>query len=132
MAPRGATPHADRPNWQPATTFDEYLANCREGLEEWSERRAAKLYGVSRAELWRWKLMAAIPEDRFERLLQADRAAGVEPSTTHLAAVGRALIEGPLEDEVECCPHCGGVLRFRSRVPRHLAKVVVEWMGEQA
>jgi hypothetical protein len=60
-----------------------------------------------------------------------DKVAGVEPWATHLAAVGRALIDGPLEDEVECRLHCGGALRVRSGVRRHLAQVVVEWMGEQ-
>jgi len=36
-APRGATP-----NWQPATTLDDYLRNGREELEKYSDRRAAK------------------------------------------------------------------------------------------
>jgi hypothetical protein len=40
---RGSHPHSDRPNWRPAETYDEYVSNCQEGLEEWSERRAAKL-----------------------------------------------------------------------------------------
>jgi integrase len=38
----GSHPHSDRPNWQPATTIDDYLRNCREGLEEYPDRRAAK------------------------------------------------------------------------------------------
>ena len=43
MASRGAIA-----NWQPATTAEDYLRNCREGLEEWSERRFAKLSGIPR------------------------------------------------------------------------------------
>jgi hypothetical protein len=53
-------------NWSPAETFGDYVRNCREGLEPWSERRAAKLLGISRAELWRWKLTAELPEDLFD------------------------------------------------------------------
>ena len=45
----GSHPHSDRPNWRQAETLDEYLANCREGLEQYSDRRAAKLMGVSRS-----------------------------------------------------------------------------------
>lgn len=86
----GSHPHSDRPNWQPADTIGDYLTNCREGLENFSERRAAKLFGVSRAELWRWRLMAEIPEDLFERLLKACK----KPSTKALAAIGQALRSG--------------------------------------
>jgi hypothetical protein len=56
-------------NWSPAETLEDYLRNCEEGLETRSERRVAKLMGVSRAELWRWKMMAELPEDLFEALL---------------------------------------------------------------
>jgi len=45
--------YVDRPNWRPAETFDEYLRNCRAGLEAYSARRMAKLMGFSRAALWR-------------------------------------------------------------------------------
>ena len=64
----GSHPHSDRPNWEPAETANDYLRNCREGLEAYSDRRMAKLLGWSRAHLWRAKLMAEIPEDLFERL----------------------------------------------------------------
>ena len=52
-APRGAIP-----NWQPASTKVDYLRNCREGLEDYSERRLAKLLGWSRIRIHRAKLMA--------------------------------------------------------------------------
>jgi hypothetical protein len=53
----GSHPHA-RPNWRPAETIDEYMSNCREGLEDFSDRRAAKLLGMTRIQLYRAKLMA--------------------------------------------------------------------------
>jgi hypothetical protein len=59
----GSHSHSDRPNWRPAENADNYLRNCQEGLEEYSERRLAKLMGIPRAQLWRWKLMADIPEE---------------------------------------------------------------------
>jgi hypothetical protein len=46
------------PNWQPASTKVDYLRNCREGLEDYSERRLAKLLGWSRIRIHRAKLMA--------------------------------------------------------------------------
>ena len=74
----GSHPHSDRPNWRPSETVDDYLRNCREGLEEFSERRVAHLMGLPRMKLWQWRMMAGIPEDLFERLLQA------KPSTKSL------------------------------------------------
>ena len=82
----GSHPHEDRPNWRRAETIDEYVNNCREGLEQYSDRRAAKLFGVSRAKLWRMQLMAEIPEDLFDRLLQLRPV----PSTKALALIAQA------------------------------------------
>ena len=125
----GSHPHADQANWRPAETADDYLRNCDEGLEAYSERRMAKLLGISRARLWRWKLMAEIPEELFERLLAgADHV----PSTKELANIGRALYgHGPAHD-VERCPHCGEVLRVRGRWRHDTAIIVNEWLSEQA
>jgi hypothetical protein len=106
-APPGSHPHADQPNWRPADTFMDYIRNCQEGLEAYSDRRAAKLLGISRAELWRWKLKAELPEVLFETLLNAER----KPSVKALAAVGQAFKGGGgREADVEKCPHCGGAL----------------------
>ena len=125
----GSHPHADRPNWQRAESFDDYILNCREGLEAFSERRAAKLLGVSRMLLYRAKLMAQIPEELFEHLLANSRGQNKPPSTTELANIGRAISgEGPPAD-VECCPHCGEVIRVRPRVRASVAKVVNDWLG---
>ncbi len=71
--PPGSHPHADQPNWKPADTAEDYFVNCREGLEEYSERRLAKLFGVSRIELWRWKMMAGLPDDLFDTLFEGGR-----------------------------------------------------------
>lgn len=69
----GSHPHSNRPNWEPAETANDYLRNCRDGLEAYSDRRMAKLLGWSRAHLWRAKLMAEIPEDLFDRSVARDR-----------------------------------------------------------
>ena len=124
----GSHPHSDRPNWQPADSAEEYMRNCREGLEEYSERRMAKLLGMSRMHLWRAKLMAQIPDELFERLLaKADHV----PSTKELANVARAISgQGPSHD-VESCPHCGEVLRVRGRWRQSTAAIVNEWLSEQ-
>jgi hypothetical protein len=123
----GSHPHSDRPNWRPAHTIDEYLANCREGAEDYSDRRAAKLLGISRAELWRWNLMATLPEDLVERLLSLRP----QPTTKSLALIAQALAGGKTTPDVECCPHCGSILRLRTRVSAAAAKVVADWLAEQ-
>jgi hypothetical protein len=40
-------------NWSPATTFEEYVRNVREGLEAYSDRRAARLLGWPRIAIYR-------------------------------------------------------------------------------
>jgi|SRR6266850_6643396 hypothetical protein len=122
----GSHPHADRPNWQPATTIDEYLRNCREGLEEYSHRRATKLLGMTRMATWRAVWVAKLPEELVNRLL---RKPGRKPSMKTLADVARAMI-GRNTAEVECCPHCGGLLRVRE-LPADVRAIVNEWIDEQ-
>jgi hypothetical protein len=105
------------------------------GLEKFSERRLAKLLGVSPAQLSRQKLMAQIPNNLLDRLQAAGRenrrGRHAVISSKQLAAIGRALSGGPLEVEAERCPHCGGLLKIRRRIPQHLVHVVTEWMQEQ-
>jgi hypothetical protein len=119
-APRGAIP-----NWQPALTIDDYVRNCLEGLEEYSDRRAAQVLGWTRIEVYRAKLMAHLPNELFERLL----AAGVTSSKA-LANVALALRRGQNDGEVEHCPHCGGVLRVRWQVGKTARDVINEWLAE--
>jgi len=69
----GSHPNADQPNWRPASTSGDYTRNREEGMESYSERHVAKLLGISRAELWHWKLMADLPEDLFEALMKGSR-----------------------------------------------------------
>jgi hypothetical protein len=121
--PPGSHPHADQPNWRPADTFADYVRNCQEGLEPYSDRRAAKLLGISRAELWRWKLMAELPEALFESLLKEGR----KSSSKALASVASALKGNGREADAELCPHCGGVLRMRLRVSSEYRKIVDGW-----
>lgn len=119
----GSHPHADRRNWQPATTYEEYARNVREGLEPLSERRLAKLGGFSRMSLYRVKLAAELPKAVIEAL----DAVGVH-STRALAQIALALKrDTPLAKDVERCPHCGAVLRRRPYVVNSkVFKAVVE------
>src|SRR5215472_13547474 len=117
----GGHPHSDRRNWAPADTAEDYLRNCREGLETWSERRFANLMGVSRAQLWRWKIYAAIPEDLFEALLSR------HVSRRDLTKIGQFLTKGDVPIEAERCPHCGGLLRVRG-ISDDAVKIFNDWI----
>jgi hypothetical protein len=118
-------------NWSPAETFDDYLRNCKEGLETWSERRVAKLLGLSSARLWRCMWMAELPEDLFEALLARGRTATKFPTSRQFANIARAL-RGDLTREVERCPHCGEVLRVRNVCSPELAEVVNQWLANRS
>ncbi len=124
----GSHPHSDRPNWQPAETANDYLRNCQDGLEAYSDRRMAKLLGWSRAHLWRAKLMAEIPEELFNRLLAESNHV---PSAKELANVARALNGAGPPHDVEHCPHCGEVIRERGGWRPITARIVNEWLSEQ-
>src|SRR5262245_39220514 len=91
ICPPGSNPHADRPNWQPADSITDYLWNCREGLENFSERRVCQLLGWSRAKLWRVRQIAKIPEGLFEHLFDEFREGRFRLSEKKLAAIGQAL-----------------------------------------
>ncbi len=121
----GEHPHSDRPNWRPAETVDEYFQNCREGLETYSDIRLARLLGVTRTKLWRMRDMALIPQSLFDRLL----AGGVR-STKQMAQVGQAFRKGN-SLSAERCPHCGCVLRLRTRVSDEALKIIGTWLVEQ-
>ena len=64
-APRGAIP-----NWPPAETIDDYIRNCSDRLEEYSDHRAARLLGWPRIEVWRAKLMAELPPELLSGCLK--------------------------------------------------------------
>ena len=85
---------------------------------------------ISRVKLWRWKLMAEIPEDLFERLLDDTRKRGKMTSTRELANVARAL-KGKGSGEAEICPHCGGLLRIRGGFSNETAQTVATWLQDQ-
>jgi len=121
----GSHPHSDRPNWRPAETAEEYQRNCAEGLEAYSERRMAKLLGISRALAWRAQLAAQIPQDLLDRLKQkSDRPL----RTKTLAAIALAIKRGKVDIDVECCPNCGHVLRMRQTVSDQHMQIVNDWM----
>jgi len=121
----GSHPHADRPNWRPAETLTDYLRNVEEGLEAPSDRRLAKLIGISRIKLYRLRMFAEIPKDLFERLLDA----GVTGERS-LAAVATAMRTGEVAHNADGrCPHCGGVL-YRQRIGSRAIRVVNDWIAE--
>jgi hypothetical protein len=130
----GSHPHADRPNWRKSETADDYLSNCREGLEEWSQRRYAKLAGVSRAQLWRQHWMAALPDELFDRLMKHFRDKGQLPTSKLLAQISMALDawladpDGDVMGDTERCPHCDGVLRFRPWLSADVWDVVADYL----
>jgi hypothetical protein len=121
----GSHPHADRPNWKPAETIDEYFQNCRDGLEKFSNRKAAKLLGWSRIRLHRAKASSRIPRDLFEMLITQRPGPGMR----ELANIG-ALFEGkspPIEDS--CCPNCGYLLRMRTGIYARCLDIIEAWRG---
>jgi hypothetical protein len=108
-------------NWQPATTASEYLRNCQEGLEEYSDRRFAKLMGWSRMQVYRARLMAELPDALFEALLKA----GVRSAKAMAQAALALKRDEPLAREIERCPHCDGIIRVRRHVNRKTFDAVV-------
>jgi hypothetical protein len=116
----------DQPNWRPGETSDEYLANCREGLEDYSDRRFAKLMGWPCAHLHRVKLTAAIPDDLFDKLLGAGCL-----SVTALSDVGAFLSGAGIVKEIERCPHCREALRVRRRMSKPIREIVRAWLRER-
>jgi hypothetical protein len=125
MDDSAGSPGSRLPNWHPASTAEDYLRNCREGLEEYSERRLAKLMGWPRIKIHRAKLMAELPEALFERLL----AAGVL-SNKALANIAVALKGDPLSGEIARCPHCREVLRVRPNLGKQARAAIKAWLGE--
>lgn len=123
----GGSPGSHGRNWAPAETIDDYLRNCREGLEPYSERRAAKFFGWSRMQMYRVMLVVRIiPNDLFDALIEQRPKV---PSWRELAKIARAL-SGEAVTETECCPHCGAVLRVRS-ISATSAAIVTKWLSEQ-
>ena len=121
----GGHPHADRPNWQPAQTILEYVANCREGLEVYTDKRAAELLGWSRAKLWRVRSASRLPEPLFEALIAQRQM----PSWRELAGIADTLFDGKPAHETETCPCCGHVLRKRRRFTEASARIVDDYLS---
>ena len=98
--------HSDRPNF----TLADYLAMCRDGEATFSLSEAARLLGVSRMRLHRWMLFASVSDDEFQEILSV---MGRASDTAIASEIKRR--QGTARTYVECCPHCGGELRRRTR-----------------
>jgi hypothetical protein len=125
-AGKGASPGGHGRNWAPAETIDNYVRNCRDGLEDFTRRRAAKLLAWSRIEVYRAILMAELPEDLFEALISGDCT-----STRELANIALALRRGHSTAEIERCRHCGGRRRVRRGYSAESAAIVDKWLGNR-
>ena len=123
----GSHPHVDRPNWHPANNLSDYLRNCEAGLEVFSDSHLANLMRVSRAHVWRMRLIADLPDDLFDLLLKLHPV----PTTSELASISRALSGQSLSHGADFCPHCGGLLRIRRRWRDSAARVVNDWIQAQ-
>ena len=75
--------------------------------------------------MWRAKRFAEIPDDLFERLIEA----GIT-STRALADIAAAAKSGNVIGEIERCHHCGGVLRIRERVGDAARAAIRAWLTE--
>ena len=76
-----------------------------------SERRKAiDAAGISRGQAWRAEMVANIPADIFERLIEGDNP----PTVSRLVEIGRQFAglppSTPPARRLKCCPHCGGDL----------------------
>lgn len=115
-------------NWQPADNIKDYLRNCREGLEDYSDERAVRLLGWSRMKLWRVRKARQLPDELFELLIGQDKI----PSWRELAAIAGTLYQGDPACDTERCPHCGEVLRRRRRFSQAAARIVSGWLDQKA
>jgi hypothetical protein len=105
------------------------MQNCREGLERFSQRRFAKLLGISRMRAYRIQLMASLPESLTDYIAQELPG---QISTRQLAKLAKALQRGEnFATDIEVCPHCGGVVRERGAVNSKLVKVFNRWLELQ-
>ena len=69
-----------------------------------SQRDIAAATGLSTRQQWQARLIASIPEEEFERLIESDDV----PTITELVNVARR--RDGLAKRVRKCPHCGGAL----------------------
>jgi len=121
-APRGATR-----NWQPAEKIEDYLSNCREGLETYSDRRAAKLLGWPRVRVYRAIMMASLPKELFEHLVK--RGVG----SRSMAQIAQIVLKNSEKmHDVDRCPHCGEPTRIRARVGDRERAAIEAWLAGEA
>ena len=78
----------------------------KRGPAKSERRKMAEEAGLSRAEVWRALQIAAIPDDEFERLIEADPP----PTIAELVAIGSGKSPLAPARRLRRCPHCGGDL----------------------
>jgi hypothetical protein len=110
------------PNVPPGDTHDgrnfrleDYLQMCRNGEAKFSMAEVARVAGVSRAELYRWREMASYPEAEFEAALDALWSRGRRGLGSTAVCDELRRRTGRAKVYTECCPNCGIVLRERRR-----------------
>jgi hypothetical protein len=125
----GSHPHSDRPNWRPGDDdADELLTQkIRDALRSGvaSEREIARLTGLSRKQIWQFKLWAAIPAGLWDRLVAA------QVGKRGAAVIGRIYRGRPVKrPEIECCPNCGQVLRVRNKSVLRAFDIMDAWIAD--
>ncbi len=117
----GSHSHADQPNWRPAVTADEYLNNCSEGLEVYSERRMAKLMGVPR-----FSCGGAYRKQQSH--LNYSKSCS-KPSAARRSWPPSALcsLAQIWPWKKEHCPHCGEVRSVKARFSKQHELILRDW-----
>jgi hypothetical protein len=84
----GGSPGSHRRNWSPALNAGDCVRNSREGLEEYSDRRMAKLMGWSRAHILACQIDGRAPDDLFEALVAAGGCSSKSLLPSHSRSAG--------------------------------------------
>jgi hypothetical protein len=94
-------------------TLADYLAMCAAGEARLSIAEAARVMGVSRAWVYRALTFASVSEAEFEDVLDTVFGRGLTTDTAIADEIKRRT--GRAQTYAETCPHCGAVIRTRTR-----------------
>jgi len=136
----GDHPHQDQPNWTPEEQEEldriqaeadaqtealvAYVEECRRDGKRPTDTELAKLLGHSRKEVRDMRELSNLPKEFLDLCFKTDLVHS-RGMITQLARLSRYLATGKISHlvERECCPHCGGTLRARHRVPREMLEL---------